>query len=145
MAQLSINCPYCGAAIPPVTVNEESTHKFTIKLYEYEHSSSRESVSYEVKCPLCRMEYEYIDLTDFSWIRNHLELSDTALTTFKTYFIGEELEALHNNIIGVTRPKKRFCFWKRFLHICFSIGGVRAYLDCCQKKDKLQGINVYKV
>jgi len=145
MVHSNVICPYCGATNPVATVKKESSHKFSIKMYEYQSSSGKEILSYELKCVLCEKEYEYIVLDDISWIRNRLELSDVALMTFKTLFFGVNLEAFYSNIIGVTRPKRKLHPLKKFLHICFEIGGKRAYLECSQTKDKLLGINIYTV
>lgn len=146
MTQTSIQCPYCGAIISLATVKKASSHKFTIEIYEYERSSSRQFLSNEIDCSFCLKKYEYIVMKDFSWIRNRLKWSKTALTTFKTLFLGKDLDVFYTSITGIARPKKRL---RRLrgdsLHICFRIDDITAYLDCSRKKDKLRGVDIYKV
>lgn len=138
-----IQCPYCNTTNPLATVTHVKKDKVSIKLIEREKSSSMEILSYELQCSLCGMKYEFIELSDFSWIRNRLEPSDTMLVAFKNRFPNAEFDSIYDNIVGVTRPKK--FFRDDHLHICFEIEGVRAYIDCHQKKNKLRGLDIYEV
>jgi ribosomal protein S27E len=144
MAQTTIMCPYCGATNPIGTVNKLRSHKFNIKIYEYARADGQDNPSYKIRCPLCLREYEYIGLENYTWIKTHLELSEVAITTFKSMFNGD-LDAFYDNIVGITRPKKVLSFGTKNLHVCFSIGGVTAYLECTQSEDKIQGRNIYRV
>jgi hypothetical protein len=145
MTETSINCPYCGAMNLRATINKGSTHKVSIKIYEYEHSSSKAIASTVMKCILCRREYSYIPMSDFSWIKSHLRLNDVALSALKISFPGQGLDAFFDNIIGVTRPKEMLGFSGKSLHVCFMINGTRAYVDCMQTNDNLLGITMVKV
>ena len=143
MPQSSMQCPYCNAMIPLATVTKVNKDKLSLKIIEVEDSSSIEILSYELRFPLCRKEYEFIKLKDFSWIERRLEPSDMMLATFKNKFPNSILNSIYSNIVGVTRP--RGLFKRGHLHICFEVEGLRAYLDCYQKKDRLRGLDIYEV
>jgi hypothetical protein len=145
MTETSVTCPYCGAVNLRSTRNSESAHRVSVKIYEYEHSSSRMITSTDLKCILCGREYLYIPMSDFSWIKSHLRLNDVVLTALKTTFPGLGLDTIFDSIIGVTRPKQLLGFSDKSLHVCFLINGARAYLDCRQTNDNLLGITMVKV
>ena len=143
MPQSFIQCPYCNAANPLATVRRVTKDKVSIKLIELEESSSSEVLSYELQCSLCQRDYKFIELDDFSWIENRLEPSDTMLETFKTKFPNVDFDSIYDNIVGITRPKR--LLRRNHVHVCFEIEGVRAYIDCHQKKDRLRGLDIYEV
>ncbi len=145
MIENSIICPYCGATNERATLNRGSAHRISIKIYEYERSSSRLIQSTNMKCILCARQYSYIPMNDYSWVKSHLKLNDVVLSALKMSFPNYGLDAFYDNIIGLTRPKQVLGFSGKSLHVCFMIGGVRAYVDCMQTNDNLLGITMVKV
>ena len=148
MPSSSVTCPYCNAENSLTTIKVTRKAKFWLfKLFEWEDSSSAEFISHDLKCILCHKKYIFINLSEYSWLKRRLALSDTSLQSFKSIFPEAGLDSIIENIVGVTRPKVTMTelFRRNRIHICFDIEGKRAYVDCHHKKGKLTGLNIYEV
>lgn len=117
----------------------QSGHKFSIKVLSGERSSTITRPTYDVNCGLCERRYEYIELSDFSWIKHRIELSLDVLTTFKSTFSGQRwsnLDFIFDNITGFAKTKRGH------IHICFKINDLRVYLDCYRMGNVLRAIRL---
>ena len=139
MPPIRIACPYCGNLISITATQEQTGHEFSIKILRASRSSRITRPSYDLDCSVCGNRYEYVELADFSWIKNQLELSEDVLTSFKSIFPGEEwasLDFIFENITGIAKPRERY------LHICFKINDHRVYLECYRTGNVLRAIGL---
>lgn len=148
-----INCPYCSAENALSTVNRTTTDAITLKIITHEETNTVLIPSYHVKCCLCSIEYDFIKVSKYTWIKNQLKPTNTMVDTFKIKFPNSTPDLIYNNIVGVTRPKNTSIsdrlFRHKHLHVCFELEGNRAYIDCLQTKALgkpiLQGLDIYAV
>jgi hypothetical protein len=102
---------------------------------------SENRISFKITCGLCKRKYELLKLSDMSWIRNRLRLSDSALVGFKTIYGNNnpDLEMVVSNIKGIARVGRKS------IHIVFELFGIRAYFDCSEKNGVLSAILTQEV
>ncbi len=140
MSLVSLYYPYCKAENKLQIIERTVTDKVTLKAIAHEQTDNLQVPLYELKCRLCRSEYELIKVSDYSYIKANLLPSSTMLVTFKTLFQNYTLDSIFDHIVGLTRPKKSFSdkllYHPSHLHVCFELDGKRAYIDCEQISGK---------
>jgi len=153
MSLVTFKCPWCSAEIQ-MQINEVTvTDTLTLKAIEHEESTVSKIPVYNVRCRLCLAEYEPIKVSDYIYIKSHLKPQLEMLQTFKTKFPTQSIEAIFDNIVAITRPKKsiseKLFARNPHLHIFFILDGVRAYVDCEQVTEKrktiLRGLDIEEV
>jgi len=115
--------------------------KVTLKVFEYESSTSERYPSMHIHCGLCDREYDLLQVSDYSWIQRNLQISDPALASLKSIYALAEvnLDDLFRSITAVTKPSKEA------IHICFEMFGIKSFMDCRRKESRLIGVDVLRI
>lgn len=90
-------------------------------------------------CQLCHRKYTIIELTDYSWIKRRLFISDLALESLRAYGLPADLDALLTFSPAIIRIKKDT------IHIVFRLSWGRIFMDCREIGGLLYGVSVEAV
>ncbi len=95
--------------------------------------------SQKVDCTLCHRKYTLITVTDYSWIKRKLLISELALENLRAFGLSPDLDALFTHSPLITRIRKDT------LHLVFSLQWGRVFMDCRESSGWLYGVAVEEV
>src|SRR3989442_7737346 len=100
-----VQCPYCATVNPSRTIRRTTSLDWTLRFVSRRSATTQEAESFRIKCGVCKHEYEWFEVADTSWLRQHLSVTNTALQDIKTIYSVKKVDydAIFASVSVLTR------------------------------------------